>query len=92
MHFELPYGRGTLPADIPDARVAAVLRGRLESYVPEADPETLMQRAMEHPIGSEPLEKLAEGKHNIVVIISDHTRPVPSKLLHRTPPLAQRTV
>ena len=24
MHFDLPYGRGTLPADIPDDRVAAV--------------------------------------------------------------------
>ena len=88
MHFDLPYGRGTLPADIPDDRVAAVLRGRLEGYKPPAPPEMLLSDALNAPIGSEPLEKLATGKHNIVVIISDHTRPVPSKLL--LPPMLAR--
>ena len=34
---------------------------------------------MDNPIDSLPLSKLAEGKKNCVIIISDHTRPVPSK-------------
>ena len=37
-----------------------------------------MRDALEHPIGAPRLRKLAEGKHRILVITSDHTRPVPS--------------
>ena len=35
---------------------------------------------MDNPIGSKKLEELAVGKKNIVIITSDHTRPVPSKV------------
>ena len=45
----------------------------------------LVEAALASPIGSEALEKLAEGKQNIVLIASDHTRPVPSKVL--VPPM-----
>ena len=34
---------------------------------------------MAAPIGTEPLWKLAQGRKNAVIIISDHTRPVPSR-------------
>ena len=34
---------------------------------------------MEHPIDSPRLSELARGKKNCVIIISDHTRPVPSR-------------
>ena len=33
---------------------------------------------MEHPINSPKLSELAKGKPDCVIIISDHTRPVPS--------------
>lgn len=36
---------------------------------------------MENPMGSEPLWKLAQGKNKVVIIASDHTRPVPSKII-----------
>ena len=34
---------------------------------------------MARPIGSRRLESLAIGKKNCTIIISDHTRPVPSR-------------
>jgi nickel-dependent lactate racemase len=43
---------------------------------------------MDHPIGSPKLEELVKGKKNIVIISSDHTRPVPSKII--TPILLRR--
>ena len=39
----------------------------------------LVCEAMDNPIGSPKLSQLAQGKRNAVVIISDHTRPVPSQ-------------
>lgn len=43
--------------------------------------ETIVGDALAHPIGSPTLEKLAQGKNSAVILISDHTRPVPSRLL-----------
>jgi len=85
MYISIPYGRTHLAADLPDALVNAVLCSRLESYVPAMGETELVEAALRDPIGSDPLETLAAGKKNIVLIASDHTRPVPSKVL--VPPM-----
>ncbi len=41
--------------------------------------DEIVQEAMEHPIGSPRLSELAAGKDDVVIICSDHTRPVPSR-------------
>ena len=85
MNICVPYGRTHLSARIPEDRIAGVLRSRLESYVPAMGETELVEAALANPIGSEKLETLAAGKKNIVLIASDHTRPVPSKVL--VPPM-----
>ena len=85
MNISVPYGRTRLIADIPQERVRGVLCSRLESYQPAAGESELVEAALRSPIGSRPLEELAKGKENIVLIASDHTRPVPSKVL--VPPM-----
>ena len=85
MQITLPYGRTGLPADLPDSRVTAVLRSSLEQYTPALGQRELVEEALRSPIGSPSLEELAKGKENIVLIASDHTRPVPSKVL--VPPM-----
>ena len=40
-----------------------------------------MKKALENPIGSPRLRDLVKGKNKIVIIASDHTRPVPSKIM-----------
>ena len=87
MHITLPYGRRGLPADLPDHRITAVLRSSLEQYVPTLSQRELVEEALRHPIGSPSLEELAKDKQNIVLIASDHTRPVPSKVL--VPPMLE---
>jgi len=85
MNISIPYGRGRLSADIPDDRINAVLCSHLESYTPALGESELVEAALRAPIGSDTLENLAAGKKNIVLIASDHTRPVPSKVL--VPPM-----
>lgn len=81
MLISIPYGRTHLSTRVPDSRVSGVLCSRLESYVPARGERELVEEALQNPIGSESLEKLAEGRKKIVLIASDHTRPVPSKVL-----------
>lgn len=81
MKLEFPYGREKIACELPDERVRGVLLSRLHGYDPGKTEEALVAEAMANPIGSEPLAKLAKGKKNIVIIASDHTRPVPSRVI-----------
>lgn len=81
MKIKLPYGKGHQETEIADERVLAVLESSLESYEPEDDQLTIVRKSMENPIGSPRLKELAVGKENVVILISDHTRPVPSKYI-----------
>ena len=85
MQISIPYGRTRLTADLPEEKVQAVLNSHLEAYVPPMGETELVQAALDAPIGSAKLEELVIGKENIVLIASDHTRPVPSKVL--VPPM-----
>ena len=85
MTIHLPYGRTQLALELPESRVNGVLRSHLEEYIPALGQRELVEAALAAPIGSEPLEALARGKKNIVLIASDHTRPVPSRVL--VPPM-----
>ena len=87
MLISIPYGRTQLSANIPDERIRGVLRSRLESYRPSMGERELVEAALREPIGSESLETLVVGKRKIVLIASDHTRPVPSKVL--VPPMLE---
>jgi nickel-dependent lactate racemase len=77
----LPYGRETLTCDIPNGRLTGVLVSRLHGYRPPEAQEDLVRAALERPVGSPPLRELVAGKKHVVIIASDHTRPVPSKIL-----------
>lgn len=79
MLIQIPCGRGAVTAEIPESRLAGVFR----AGTPEAaaDPGAAVDAALDHPIGSVRLEELARGKKNAVIIASDHTRPVPSRIL-----------
>lgn len=81
MKIKLPYGKGFQEAEIEDQRVKAVLEASLEEYKPEDDELTIVKKAMENPIGSKKLSEIAAGKDKVVILISDHTRPVPSKYI-----------
>lgn len=78
--FSIPYHTSARIFKIPDANLAGVINGRLHDYKAEAGQAELVRRAMENPLGSDRLRSLAENKKRIVVVTSDHTRSVPSKI------------
>ena len=86
MRISIPYGRTHLEADIPEGRLLGVFEAPLP--VPADDPAAEVERALDAPIGSPRLEELAAGKQSAVIILSDHTRPVPSRIL--LPPMLER--
>jgi len=81
MNFNLPYGKEFLTCSVNDESCLGSLVSELHHYTPEASPEALVEAAIASPIGSLTLAELAKGKKNVVLIASDHTRPVPSKVI-----------
>lgn len=76
-----PYGKEKITHSFCDEELLGVLTSQIEEYVPESDQSTLVKRALENPVGTETLCELSKGKNKIVIIASDHTRPVPSKII-----------
>jgi len=79
--FSLPYGKEFLKYDIPDSRFGGELVSRLHNYRADKSGEELVREALEHPVGTPPLRVMAEGKKKVVLVASDHTRPVPSRII-----------
>ena len=79
--IELPYGQKTINCNIPDDRLKGVLTSQIHDYTPEHSPVEIVQKALNSPIGTPKLSVMAEGKKNVVILCSDHTRPVPSKTI-----------
>jgi len=80
-NIKLPYGKGFLEVEIPDERLNAILESDINKYKPELGEVDLVREALENPIGTPKLRDMAKGKKKVVIIASDHTRPVPSKVI-----------
>ena len=76
-----PYGKSEIKHTFDDKELLGVLESSINHYIPEKTEKELIESALEAPVGAERLSTLAKGKKNIVIIASDHTRPVPSKLI-----------
>ncbi|MBQ5959117.1 MAG: nickel-dependent lactate racemase [Firmicutes bacterium] len=81
LHFDIPYGRGTLPLEIPAGQVEGVLTSRVDEIRSDRGEAEIVRDAMAHPYGGTALKELAAAASTCTVIISDHTRPVPSRVI-----------
>lgn len=88
VRISLPYDKTTITAAIRDENLAGILTSKAESFHTDKTEQELVEQSLNQPIGSPKLEELARGKKKIVIISSDHTRPVPSKII--TPILLRR--
>ena len=77
--IRFPYGKDFL--EYTPEKPCAVLASSVEEYAPEAKGEALVLAAMAAPVESPRLSELARGKKKVVLIASDHTRPVPSRII-----------
>jgi len=72
----IPYGKSHIPCDLP---YNGLLTSRVDQLKSEKSGLELVREAVDNPIGSPKLSELAVGKKSCTIIISDHTRPVPSR-------------
>ena len=79
MLIKLPYGKEHITVDIPQTRLKSVIKNDIDD-MPVLG-EAAVVAAMEAPIGQKGLAELAKNKNKVVIIASDHTRPVPSKAI-----------
>ena len=81
----VPYGKSYISYDFP---YDGLLTSRVDQLKSERSGLELVEQAMAAPIGSPSLRELAAGKNRCTIIISDHTRPVPSRDI--LPPMLQQ--
>lgn len=81
MAVQVPYDKDELSFTLPRRRLAGVFAPALAQKRPAFPEKEILARALAEPFGSLRLEELARGKRSAVIIASDHTRPVPSKLI-----------
>lgn len=80
LFLKIPYAREYLNVTLEESRVNGVLRSRVAQYPADRDEAELVAMALQNPIQSPPLRELSRSARNVLVITSDHTRPVPSKI------------
>ena len=78
--LQFPYGREKLSLELPAERLNGTLFSSAHEYETNKSESELVKEAMANPIASSKLKELAKGKDKIVIISSDHTRPVPSHI------------
>ncbi|MGI6485209.1 MAG: nickel-dependent lactate racemase [Thermoanaerobacterales bacterium] len=76
----IPYHNKFVEAKVPKKNLIAILKSELNEYHNDLSEQEIVEKALDKPIGSKKLEEMVVGKQNMVIITSDHTRPVPSKI------------
>jgi lactate racemase len=79
MHIELPYGKGTLPLDVPDKNLLEVIVPK--EFIQPRQPELMIKEALQDPLGTNRLSEVVCSGDTVAVVIDDYTRPCPTKML-----------
>ncbi|HZJ98449.1 MAG TPA: nickel-dependent lactate racemase [Tissierellaceae bacterium] len=79
-NIELPYYTGVVKLEIEEKNLKGILKNNAGEFKAELSQEELVIESLNNPIGSESLIKLSKGKDRVLVVTSDHTRGVPSKI------------
>lgn len=78
--IKIPYYTSSLDLHIREENLEAVITAKTDEYVAAKSEAALVEEALANPIGTPRLSELAKGKNKVVLVTSDHTRAVPSKL------------
>lgn len=76
MKITAGYGKTTQSAEIDDSfRLTVLSQNTIKAGRPEAEE---IEYALDNPIAADRLENLAKGRHRVIIITSDITRPMPT--------------
>ncbi len=77
--IKIPYGREIITLEIEPEQLKAVLEPESQTAAKKAE-EAIVRQALAEPVASARLADLAAKAKCVLVITSDHTRPLPSKV------------
>ena len=77
MRFDLPYGKKIISLDIYDENIVPIVfKDSKDSVI--SDEDSIIKNALNNPISSDRLSKMAFKKNHVCILVSDITRPCPS--------------
>jgi len=76
VHVSLKYGKGSVTLEIPKERLLGVVKPRPSVRRGQRIPEALAE-----PVGAEPLRRLVDRNDRVAVVVSDITRPCPTRAI-----------
>jgi lactate racemase len=79
MHIQLPYGKSTLPLDVPDKNLIEVVVPK--EFIQPQQTELIIKEALQKPLGTERLSEIVNRGETVAIVIDDYTRPCPTKML-----------
>ncbi len=86
MKTRFSFGKNGIDVSVPDGFDYQVLRSHTAQALEDVSAD--LEKALDHPIGCEPLAKLAAGKRSAAISVCDITRPAPNSIT--LPPLLKR--
>ncbi len=78
--IKIPYYTSHMELHVDEGNLRQVVTAKMHGFDPGKSEAEIIRDALEHPIGTPKLDELAVGKKKVVVVTSDHTRAVPSRL------------
>lgn len=78
MIVKIPYGKSFEESEVEDSRIRAHLKPSWPA--PLKEPSVQIENALSNPIDSLNLNKMSEKADDVLIITSDNTRPVPSRI------------
>ena len=79
----MDYDRSGIEVDVPDKNLSAVLT--MNTIRALENPTLSVKDALSRPIAGPSFDRIAKGRRNACVVVSDITRPVPHNII--LPPL-----
>jgi nickel-dependent lactate racemase len=80
MEIRIPYSDNYKTLNVDEAKIKAVLTPGLDESAANTDESEIVKNALHNPIESKRLCDIVKGSKKLLLITSDHTRPLPSKI------------
>ena len=77
MIIRVPFGTGSMEAELPDSLSVSVVDPKTEAVT--GTEEERIEAALDAPIGTARLEETVKPEDKVLIVVNDHTRPGPNR-------------
>lgn len=80
MKIRMPYYKNHTEVEVNEKNLKGVIYPKIHEFKAELGESEIVSNAIQNPIGSKSLCEISKGKNKVLIVTSDHTRGVPSKI------------